>query len=94
MKGLIFLSLENTGISENKDCEDNLTSSPPNKSSTDVDGTKVKTIMGLISECVKSPPGVHPLFSQTIKDGSFKTQLRVEEFSAEQCTLLHRKVDA
>ena len=57
----------------------NLTISLPSKNSTDVDGTKIKTIMGLISECVKSPPGVHPPFQRF--------------GNAQQCTLLHRKQD-
>ena len=141
VKTLMFPSLGINGKSENKNNEDNLTIPLEN---LDVNGTKSKVIMDLVSECDKTHLEFTRLFCQAVRDSSFqrfgkratrkkndfqkddfilimvaqgvkyglvdevisphtisarllnkhrkiKTQLRVEQFSAEQCTLLHRK---
>ena len=46
---------------------------------------------GLVDQVISN----HTISAKLLnKHRKIKTQLRVEEFSAEQCTLLHRKVDA
>ena len=69
VKNLMFPSLGITGKSENKNDEDNLTISLEN---LDVNGTKDKDIMGLISECDKTHLEFTRLFSQAVKDSSFQ----------------------
>ena len=71
VKNLMFPSLGITEKSENKD--DTLTISLPNNG-LDVDGTKDRSIMGLISECDKVHLEFTRLFSQAVKDSESAPQ--------------------
>ena len=68
----VLSNIEITKNSGNKDCEDKITIF---HFQTDVNASKVKPLMNMTSEYVKSLP----------RDGSF------QDFAAEQNTLLHRK---